>query len=252
MSYWGKLLGGMAGFMVGGPMGAVVGAALGHAADSGGIGGGINMPFAPTHAAALQGGRDQVFAIAVTVLTAKLAKSDGAVSRVEIDAFKRHFRIPPGSVRDIGRLFDQARDSAEGYEPYARRLGELFADQPAMLEDVMAALFAVARADGPLRASELSYLLGVHRCMGLGRAAWDRLRDGTPRGDATADPYAALGLTAAASDAELRATWRRLMRQYHPDSLAGREQSDGFARMAADKVARINAAWDRIKRERRL
>ena len=35
MSYWGKLVGGMAGFALGGPFGAVVGAAFGHAADTG-------------------------------------------------------------------------------------------------------------------------------------------------------------------------------------------------------------------------
>src|SRR3954451_7962039 len=37
MSYWGKLLGGIAGFAMGGPFGAMVGAALGHAADGGGM-----------------------------------------------------------------------------------------------------------------------------------------------------------------------------------------------------------------------
>ena len=36
MSYWGKVVGGMAGFAMGGPIGAVMGAALGHAADKGG------------------------------------------------------------------------------------------------------------------------------------------------------------------------------------------------------------------------
>ena len=63
--------------------------------------------------------RDQLFAICVVVLSAKLAKCDGQVRREEIDAFKRQFRIPPEAVRDIGRLFDQARDSADGFEPYA-------------------------------------------------------------------------------------------------------------------------------------
>ena len=98
MSYWGKIIGGVAGFAMGGPFGAVVGAALGHAADGGAM---PNMRrasefgFSPARVAALLGRRDQLFAISVVVLAAKLAKCDGPVKRAEIDAFKRQFRIPP-------------------------------------------------------------------------------------------------------------------------------------------------------------
>ncbi len=66
------------------------------------------------------------------------------------------------------------------------------------------------------------------------------------------DPYMELGLTRAASGEELRATWKRLMRENHPDSLASRGVPADFIARASDKVARINAAWDRIKRERGL
>src|SRR5690242_13981637 len=145
MGYWGKIIGGVAGFAMGGPMGAVVGAALGHAADAGAAGD-FGMRFVPqtgwnpARLAAMFSRRDQLFAICVVVLSAKLAKCDGPVRREEIDAFKRQFRIPPESVRDIGRLFDQARDSAEGYESYALQLGDAFADNRGMLRMVLAAL----------------------------------------------------------------------------------------------------------------
>ncbi len=164
MSYWGKLLGGIAGFAMGGPFGAMVGAALGHAADGGempriSFG---DSPLNPARLAALLGGKEQLFAVGVVVLSAKLAKVDGPVVRAEIDAFKRQFRIPPESVRDIGRLFDQARDSAEGWEPYAEQLGDSFADNRGLLEDVLAALFAIARADKPLTVAEQQMLRRVH------------------------------------------------------------------------------------------
>src|ERR1700761_7494564 len=78
---WGKIIGGVAGFAMGGPFGAVVGAALGHAADSGGLGDirkGFRLPgmFAPARIAATVGGKQQVFAVCVVVLAAKLAKCD--------------------------------------------------------------------------------------------------------------------------------------------------------------------------------
>jgi DnaJ like chaperone protein len=258
MSFWGKIVGGVAGFAMGGPFGAVVGAALGHAADQGTspIGGALPggpLPAGAAKVAALFGRRDQLFAINVVVLSAKLAKCDGPVNRAEIDAFKRSFRVPTQSVRDIGRLFDQARDSPEGYEGYATQLGEVFSDNRGMLEDVMTALFTLARSDGAVNAREVEFLQRVHRGFGLDRMAWDRVRGTAPRvaRDET-DAYAELGLTRAATDEELRATWRQLMRDNHPDTLAARGVSQDFVQRASDKVARINAAWDRIKRERKL
>jgi len=269
MAYWGKMLGGAAGFVMGGPFGAMMGAALGHAADQGSLpglnregmlgigspaGGGLTSLLGPARIAAMFGRRDQLFAIAVVVLSAKLAKCDGKVSRLEIDAFKRHFRIPPESVRDVGRLFDRARASTDPFKPYARQLGEAFADSPSVLEDVLAALFGIARADGVLTAGEADYLRQVHRAFRLDRLAWERASGAAPRRDAgsSEDPYAELGVTRATGDEELRATWKRLMRENHPDSLASRGVPQEFIDRAGDKVARINAAWDRIKRERGL
>ena len=260
MGVWGKIIGGVAGFAMGGPFGAVVGAALGHAADNGGladIGRGFRLPsaFGPARLAATLGRREQVFAVAVVVLSAKLAKCDGPVNRQEIDAFKRGFRIPPQSARDIGRLFDQARDSPEGFEDYATQLGEAFADAPGVLEDVLGALFQIARADKPVTVIEHQFLLAVCHRFGLGQGAWERASGSTPRRPPPPEgenPYDVLGVATTASGDEIRAAWKQLMRENHPDSLASRGVPEAFIARATAKVARINAAWDRIKRERGL
>jgi DnaJ like chaperone protein len=260
MGYWGKIIGGTAGFFVGGPYGAVIGAALGHAADSGSVES-IRRPFMqatpfnPARVAGMFGRREEVFAITVTVLAAKLCKCDGPVKRAEIDAFKRNFRIPPSSARGIGRLFDQARDSSDSFEPYAAQLAEAFADTRGVLEQVLASLFNIARADGPVNAREQEFLRRVHRRLGLDQVSWDRTFGETPRRPMAVDeedPYLELGVSRSTSGEELRATWKRLMRENHPDSLASRGVPADFVARASEKVARINAAWDRIKRERGL
>ena len=266
MSYWGKLLGGVAGFAMGGPPGAVVGAALGHAADNGAmprtigrLGRGLmrGLPdatqFHPARIAALFVPREQVFAMSVVALSAKLAKCDGPVSRAEIDGFKRHFRVPPEHAREVGRLFDQARDASDGFAPYATQLGESFADSRGVLEDVLAGLFGIARADGPVNAKELDFLAACARGFGLDSRAWDRVRGGTARpAEGEPDAYAVLGVAASASDEAVRAAWKQLMRDNHPDGLASRGVPPEFIARATEKVARINAAWDRVKRERGL
>ena len=261
MGYWGKIIGGVAGFAMGGPLGAVVGATLGHAADSGAMPrarrslGGLGSSFNPAQIAALFGRKEQVFSIAVVVLSAKLAKCDGPVNREEIDAFKRQFRIPASQLRDVGRLFDEARDSANGFEAYATQLGQAFTDSPVTLVSVLSALFAIARADTPLNRAELMFLSRVHAAFGLDQTAWDEARGGARQrvsNSAVTDPYRVLGLDRNASDAEVRNAWKRLVRENHPDSLASRGVAPDFVALATQKVAEINAAWDSIKRERHL
>lgn len=261
MGYWGKVIGGMAGFAVGGPFGAVVGAALGHAADAG------TVPrfWLPTsrpapslgasaRVASMFGQRDQVFAVSVVVLAARLAKCDGPVNRAEIDSFKRQFRMPPESARGIGRMFDEARESTDPVEPYAKQLAAAFADTRGVLGDVLMALFAIARADNPVNVTERAFLMNIHRALGLDRAAWDRAEGVRPRQAARGDddPYLVLGVTRSTSPEELRAIWKQLVRENHPDSLAAKGVPEAFIAKASDKVARINAAWDKIKRERGL
>src|SRR3954468_12529388 len=256
MGYWGKVIGGMAGFAMGGPFGAAIGAALGHAADSG-IG--PRFPFSPVadsisgqaKVAAMFGQKQQLFSIAVVALSAKLAKCDGPVTRAEIDAFRRQFRVPDESVRDIGRLFDQARENTDDFAVYATQLGDAFADNRAMLELVLYSLFTVARADGAVNAKEHVFLSRVHRAFRLDRAAWDRASGASPPLPSTdePDPYAILGVARSADGEEVRAVWRKLMRENHPDALASRGVPKEFIEKATASVARINAAWDRIKRE---
>ncbi len=257
--YWGKLVGGFAGLVMGGPVGAMMGAALGHAADQKvlpriSLGEGLGGVFGPARIAAALGQKDQLFALGVVVLSAKLAKCDGPVVRAEIDAFKRQFRIPPEGVRDIGRLFDQARDSPEGFEPYAVQLGQTFADNRGLLEDVLTALFAIARADKPVTVGEQAMLRRVHQAFGLDQLAWDQARGNSARPAPTnaEGAYAVLGITRAATDDEARQAWLKLVRENHPDTLAARGVPPDFVARASEKAARINAAWDSVKRERRL
>jgi DnaJ like chaperone protein len=256
LGVWGKILGGVGGFLTGGPLGAVVGAALGHAADQGKGPGRIGPGAADL--AALLGNKETLFAISVIVISAKLAKADGPVKREEIAAFKRMFRIPPENLREVGQMFDKAREDAEGWEPFADRLGEAFADNRAMLEDVLAAFFFIARADGPITRGELPVLQGIHQRFGLDAASWDRAKGGGATGSRveqekqTDDAYAVLGIAPNATDEEIRLAWRKLMRENHPDGLAARGVPPEFVARATAKVAEINAAWDRIKRQRGL
>ena len=141
MSIWGKVIGGVGGFALGGPFGALMGAVAGHAYDKmkeGGI-----ESIAGDNAA-----QQVIFTQAIIVLSAKMAKADGQVTRDEVDAFKELFNIPPDEMTNVGRLFDEAKKDASGFEPYAEQIAMLFAHEPMVLEELLGALFHIARADG--------------------------------------------------------------------------------------------------------
>jgi DnaJ like chaperone protein len=52
------------------------------------------------------------------------------------------------------------------------------------------------------------------------------------------------------SDDALKAERRRLVRENHPDALVAQGLPDEFAAIATAKLARINAAWDRLAEAR--
>ena len=87
------------------------------------------------------------------------------------------------------------------------QLGEAFANNRGMLEDVLAALFAIARSDGPVNVRELDFLSRTHRGFGLDQAAWDRARGAIPRRPMSDEPdaYAVLGVARYAGPEEIRA-----------------------------------------------
>jgi DnaJ like chaperone protein len=252
MGIWGKIVGGVAGFAVGGPLGALLGAVAGHAYDS------LRQDQRGEDAPRLGGPqtaeretRQAVFSIAVIVLGAKMAKVDGAVTRAEVNAFKEVFRIRGDDVKPVARIVDAAKADAAGFEPYARQVAELFRHEPAVLEELLAGLFHIAQADGAIRPAELGYLRQVAAIFGLGTAGFERVRAAFVR-DAEADPYQVLGLNRTAGDDEIKQTYRRLIRENHPDALIAKGMPPDFVSVANQRMAAINAAYDQIERERGL
>jgi len=59
-----------------------------------------------------------------------------------------------------------------------------------------------------------------------------------------------MGVAFDASDEEVKATYRMLVRENHPDKLIARGVPEEFIRLATDKLAVINAAYDKIEKER--
>lgn len=240
VSIWGKIIGGTAGFALGGPIGALLGGVAGHALDR--------------MRARASGGHDtrqMAFTVGVIVLGAKMAKADGVVTRDEIRAFRRVFHVPPQDAGGVARVFDRAKEDSRGFEPYARQLAALFADNPAVLEDLLDALFHIAQADRVYHPAEDAYLRSVAEIFGFDEAEFSRIR-ASHVGPEEADPYAVLGVGRDVPDGDLKRRYRALVREHHPDRLIAQGVPREMIDVATAKLASINDAWDRIARERDL
>ena len=60
------------------------------------------------------------------------------------------------------------------------------------------------------------------------------------------NPYEVLGVSHDATEAEIKAAYRKLAAKYHPDNYAGSPLED----LASDKMKEINAAYEEITRRR--
>lgn len=249
---WGKFFGGLTGFTFGGPLGALVGAAAGHAFDK--LREDQDDADIPPIGSGFTGGRtakETAFSVAVIVLGAKMAKVDGVVTRAEIDAFKQVFRVPPSETRNVARIFDAAKRDAQGFEPYARQMAILFRNEPVILEELLAGLFHIARADSGISNAKQQFLRRVGDIFGLDAAGFARVRDRFLPAPSS-DPYQVLGVSADLSGEEIKKAYRRLICEHHPDTLIARGLPREFLAQANERMASINAAYDEIIKRRGL
>ena len=195
-------------------------------------------------------GEDPAFSTAVTALGAKLAKADGDAQAGEWLAFSEVFQSDAASEGNVRRLYQLARQTTRGFESYARRLQKRYRACPQLLEDVLDGLFYVATSDGVVTDDEIAYLRRVSELFGQSPLVFRRLK-ATHMGPEAGDPYAVLGVRHDASDAELRAAWKAMLSEAHPDRARGRGLPPEFIEVAEAKAAAINAAFDAAMAERR-
>lgn len=194
--------------------------------------------------------RSGTFTAAIVALSAKLSKSDGVALKIEEQAFQQVFDLPPHERDNIRRLWDLAKQDAAGFEAYARQVARMLEGKTDLKHDIFDALLHIATADGILHEAEDAYLRRVAELFGYSEKDYRALRSMFVF-DAE-DPYQILGLAHNATDAELKAHYLRLVKANHPDSLIARGVPIEYVRMAERKLAGINAAYDKIARERGL
>ena len=239
MSIWGSLIGGVVGFSLGGPFGMLLGSLIGgkiSRAKAGATGnfGAFAQP-------------QQIFALSLIVLSAKLSKADGNVSREELVAVKDKLKIPENEIEQVGKIFNKAKEESTGYEPYAQQIAQIYKGKINVLEEVINILFYIAEADGNVSSSELAMIENISKIFGLTEIQFNSVRE-SRKGSDKLNPYIVLESNPDDDLQSIRKKYIKLSKENHPDLLISKGVPQEVIDESKNKMRAINSAWDQIQK----
>ena len=256
MNWFGKILGFFLGYRLLGLPGALIGCYLGHLVDK-------QEPFEgmPNYrrrgnrifqSASVLEEKHRVFFTCVFSMLAKLAKADGFISEAEIVVVERFMiddlKLDPRRQVFAKNIFRSARNSEKTFDAYAREFYAVFRRDTVMLENLLSILIRLSQADGGLAKAEISLLRSAAAIFGLGDRDFDRLQ--SQRSEKPDRHYTILGVTKDSSIDEIKKSYRKLVKENHPDTLRSRGQPEEFQAIAAEKFRSIQQAYEVVKEER--
>jgi DnaJ like chaperone protein len=249
MQWFGKGIGGLIGSLIAGPFGTLLGVVLGHRWDESKSGGSARAV-------------SRLFFETTFEVMGRVAKADGRVSEDEIRVARlimRGMRLNEPQVQAAIEHF--TRGKRADY-PLGSRLDALAAqiDGRTVLARafVQIQLQAVLGA-GAVGAEKRQVLNRIASALGVGRAELDEIEAvvrGASHRAGQSPPlsldvaYRVLGVSAEASDDEVKTAYRRLMNRHHPDKLVARGLPKSMIGMAEQKTREVRTAYERIKEQR--
>ena len=237
MSIWGSLLGGVIGFSFGGPFGALLGSFLG----------GKISRLSSSKKISGQQNAQEVFALSLIILSAKLSKADGHVSKEELIAVKDKLQIPDSEIDQVAQIFNKAKDESTGYEPYAKQIAEIFKGNINVLEEVINILFYIAEADGHVSSDEEDMIANIAYIFGLSQKQYQSIKESRKSSDKL-NPYIVLESQPTDDLQIIRKKYIKLSKEHHPDLLMSKGVPVEVINESKNKMRAINAAWDQVQK----
>ena len=237
MAIWGSLIGGMIGFSLGGPFGMLLGSLIGGKISRAKSRAGFRSFAQP----------QQIFALSLIVLSAKLSKADGQVSKEELIAVKDKLKIPENELDQVGKIFNKAKEESAGYEPYAQQISQIYKGNINVLEEVINILFYIAEADGNVSKSELKMIEHIAQIFGLTEIQFNSIKESRKSSDKL-NPYIVLESNPDDTIEIIRKRYLKLSKEHHPDLLVSKGVPQEVIDESKAKMRAINSAWDQAQK----
>ena len=237
MAIWGSLIGGMIGLSLGGPFGMLLGSLIGGKISRAKSRAGFGTFAQP----------QQIFALSLIVLSAKLSKADGQVSKEELLAVKDKLRIPDSELDQVGKIFNKAKEESTGYEQYAQQISQIYKGNINVLEEVINILFYIAEADGNVSEDELKMIQHIAQIFNLTEIQFNSIKESRKSSDKL-NPYIVLESNPDDKIEIIRKRYLKLSKEHHPDLLMSKGVPQEVIDESKAKMRAINSAWDQIQK----
>jgi DnaJ like chaperone protein len=247
------IAGAFLGLIFGGLKGLIIGAALGYLAA-------LAIPRIVVGTLNIA---QQEFVETTFSVMGAVCKADNVVTRNEIDTVERIFDMlrMTGTQRDAAKeAFRRGKQPGFDLDGMVDRFRNVSRGQRTLVQLFLQLQCMAVAADGAVHDAEHAMLVRIARRLGLSETDVRRLeallRSGgshqtaSDAGDRLEDAYDALGVTASASDADVKRAYRKLISENHPDKLAARGLPESMRAVAEERSREINKAYDRIKEAR--
>ena len=166
----------------------------------------------------------------------------------EIKAFKEKINVPDNEIKNVARLWDQAKKTTDGFEVYAKQISDLLGRNSSVLEELLNLLITIAQADGKITIPEIKYLKKVGDIFGFSNADFERIY--SSKSGVYTDPYQVLGVSRNATVQEIKRKWKQLAINHHPDRLISQGVPEDLIQKSTSRLKEINNAWDTIQKQR--
>lgn len=199
-------------------------------------------------------------------LLAKVAKSDGRVSELEarlitqvLDDLSQKVSGVSGVREYLKEVYNSQKENVDNAYETARNYKRAFNLNYDTCVARLTFFLNLAYIDGEFNKSEQDVIRNIAYGFGIDKETLDEIifkfdsfygsRFGADRDEVSRenDAFEVLGLSKNASLDEVKARYKELVRQYHPDILMGRGESKDVIERSTKKLQEINEAYGRLK-----
>ena len=199
-------------------------------------------------------------------LLAKVAKSDGRVSELEarlitqvLDDLSQKVSGVSGVREYLKEVYNSQKENVDNAYETARNYKRAFNLNYDTCVARLTFFLNLAYIDGEFNKSEQDVIRNIAYGFGIDKETLDEIiykfdsfygsRFGADHDEMSQenDAFEVLGLSKNASLDEIKARYKELVRQYHPDILMGRGESKDVIERSTKKLQEINEAYGRLK-----